>query len=114
MVKQNPKRQKAAKDVSRQKNSQKDSKESVFSPRVERVYKLALRSMSWIVGTAIIMVIGLFYFDSPTIDKISQIIFYIGIITLILFIIVELASFKFKLVISKLISESSDAKNTNH
>lgn len=82
-----------------------------FSPQVQKIYKIILRTMSWVVGLSILLVIGLFYFNSPLIDRISQIIFYTGFITLLMFIIIELVSIKVKILLSKLINGRQDAQN---
>lgn len=98
-----------------QKKSKKKSEETElneYSPRVERIYKIILRTMSWIVGSAIFLVIVLFYFESPVIDSISQVIFYIGFITLILFLIIELVGNNVKNLLSKIIDNNTDAEST--
>jgi ABC-type polysaccharide/polyol phosphate export permease len=82
-----------------------------FSPQVEHTYKIALRIMSWTVGSAIFLVIILFYFNSPVIDIISQVIFYIGIITLIIFLIIELIGDNVKNMLSKIIDKNTDGKS---
>jgi hypothetical protein len=89
----------------------KSSNDLEFSPKVERIYKIALRVMSWVVGSAIFLVIILFYFNSPTIDIISQIIFYIGIVTLIVFLVIELIGANVKSILSKIIDKKTDAKS---
>lgn len=82
-----------------------------FSPKVEYIYKIALRVMSWVVGSAIFFVIILFYFNSPVIDAISQVIFYIGIITLIIFLIIEIIGDNVKNILSRMIDKNNDGKN---
>ncbi len=96
------------------KNSKKNLEppsEIAFSPQVERIYKIALRVMSWTVGSAIFLVIILFYFNSPVIDIISQVIFYIGIITLIIFLVIELIGNNVKNMLSKIIDKNADGKS---
>ncbi|MEJ2542901.1 MAG: hypothetical protein P8Y99_02430 [Calditrichaceae bacterium] len=103
-----------AKVNQQEKNNKKGSNnnsETEFSPKVEYVYKIALRVMSWIVGSAIFLVIILFYFNSPVIDAISQVIFYIGIITLLLFLIIEIIGDNVKTMLSRIIDKSNDGKN---
>lgn len=90
------------------------AEERQFSPQVDNIYKIILRTMSWIVGLSILLVIGLFYFNSPMIDSISQVVFYMGIITLLLFIIIELVSIKFKILLSKILNDSHDSQNIDH
>ena len=95
-----------------QKLKQNSADEMEFSIQVEHIYKIALRVMSWVVGVAIFLVIILFYFNSPTIDAISQVIFYIGIITLIVFLVIELVGNNVKNMINKIIDKKTDAKST--
>lgn len=106
------------KNIKELKNKSKEKRdenpESEYSQKVERIYKIALRIMSWTVGSAIFLVIVLFYFNSPTIDSISQVIFYIGIITLIIFIIIELIGSNVKNALSKIIDKNEDAKDTSN
>ena len=97
-----------------QKNSKKNiesSSEIEFSPQVEHIYKIALRVMSWIVGSAIFLVIIFFYFNSPVIDMLSQVIFYIGIITLIIFLVIELIGNNVKNMLSRIIDKNNDGKS---
>jgi hypothetical protein len=82
-----------------------EANEEVFSPKVEKLYKIILRIMSWTVGTSLILVIVLFYFNSPVVDQFSQIIFYIGILTLIVFGIIELVSIHVKRILAKYVNE---------
>jgi hypothetical protein len=61
-----------------------------FPPKVEKISKIILRTMSWIVGSAFLAIIVLPYFKEPSIDYITKIIFRIGIVTLIIFLVIEL------------------------
>lgn len=90
---------------------QKSLDEVEYSAKVERIYKISLRIMSWIVGIAIFLVIILFYFNSPAIDVLSQVIFYIGIITLIVFLVIELVGNNVKNMISKIVDKVENAKS---
>lgn len=112
MSKKNIRRQKQKKELTRHESvAQREFSEESFSPEVEKRYKLILRIMSWIVGSSIVSVIFLFYFNSPAIDKLSQVIFYIGILTLVLFIVIEIVGSQLKRFISKMIKEQPDAKS---
>lgn len=82
-----------------------------FSEKVERIYKIMMRLMSWIVGSAIFLVIVLFYFNSPVVDTISQVIFYIGIVTLILFLVIELIGDNIKNYLSRITDKNENAKS---
>ena len=100
------------KEQQKQGKQKSDSSEVIeFSPQVERIYKIALRVMSWVVGGAIFLVIILFYFNSPAIDILSQVIFYIGILTLIVFLVIELIGNNVKNMLSKMIDKKADAKS---
>jgi len=102
-----------AKEQQKNSNKKMESSDDIeFSPQVERVYKIGLRLMSWIVGSAIFFVIILFYFNSPFIDSLSQIIFYIGIVTLIVFLVIELIGTNVKNMLSKIIDKNTNAKSS--
>jgi hypothetical protein len=108
-------KQKNVKEIKEKHKAENEiAEESEFSPEVERIYKIILRVMSWIVGSAIFLVIILFYFNSPTIDSISQVIFYIGIVTLLVFIVIELIGNNVKNMLSRIIDTNADAKSTPH
>jgi len=79
--------------------------ESIFSPKVESVFKLILKVMSWVVGLAFVLVIILPEFNSPSLDGITQILFYIGIINLLVFIVIEFVKDSVKQVLSRIIHE---------
>ena len=106
-----------AKVKEQKKNGKRESvasNEIEFSPEVEHIYKIVLRIMSWVVGSTIFLVIILFYFNSPVIDIFSQIIFYIGIITLLLFLVIELIGNNVKTMLSRIIDKNNDGKSITH
>ena len=75
-----------------------------YPESVEDKFKLILRSMSWIVGVCFILIIILPNFDFIFVDIIVKIIFYIGVLTLILFAILEMFGNNVKKYMSKYIS----------
>jgi hypothetical protein len=79
--------------------------EPTFSPNVENAFKLLLKIMSWIVGIAFIFVIILPEFNSPSLDKLTQFLFYIGIINLLVFIVIEFIKNPVKQTLRRIIHE---------
>ncbi len=69
--------------------------QSEFSPKVEKLFKLILRTMSWIIGIAFVATLVLPEFNQPVLDKITKVLFLIGLITLILFIVIEFLGKRF-------------------
>ncbi|MGD9897889.1 MAG: hypothetical protein AB7T22_02065 [Calditrichaceae bacterium] len=78
-------------------------REDITRPEVEKLYKNIIRIMSWIVGFCFIMIIILPEFNSILLDKITKILFYIGIINLLVFTVIEFVSNSFKKTLSKLV-----------
>ncbi len=76
-----------------------------FSPRVERFYKLMLRTMSWIVGIAFAAILVLPEFNSPTLDSVTTLLFDFGFAILLIFIVIEFISDPFKRLLSSFIHE---------
>lgn len=68
---------------------------------VEEKFKSILHSMSWIVGVCFILIIILPNFDFFLVDIIVKIIFYMGVLTLILFAILEMFGNNVKKFLSK-------------
>ena len=66
--------------------------ESKYPDIVEQKYKLILRIMSWLVGIAIAAILILPEFNSPFLDQITKVIFIIGFIDLLFFLIIEFIS----------------------
>ena len=56
---------------------------------VDKIYKTITRVMSWTVGISAVMIIILPEFNSLLLDRITQILYYIFIITLLVFILFE-------------------------
>ena len=72
-----------------------------FPEIVENKFKLILRSMSWIVGVCFILIIILPNFEFFLVDIIVKIIFYMGVLTLILFAILEMFGVSVKKYMNK-------------
>jgi len=79
--------------------------EMEFSPKVENVFKLILRIMSWIVGIVFVLIILLPELNSPFWDNVTRILFYIGLIDFIVFIIIEFVADSVKKFLSGIIDE---------
>jgi len=75
--------------------------ESPFSERTEHIFKIILRSLSWIVGICFLLIIIFPMFDNAILDIITKILFYIGIINLFIFTILEFVSELIKQKIEK-------------
>jgi len=76
-----------------------------FSEKTEKVFKSILRSMSWIVGVCFVLIIILPQFNDNTLDQITQILYYIGIINLLLFTVIELVADNFKSLLRIIIEQ---------
>ncbi len=76
--------------------------ESKYPEIVEQKYKLILRIMSWLVGIAIAAILILPEFNSPLLDQITKVIFIIGFIDLLFFLIIEFISDTIKNILLRL------------
>ncbi len=76
--------------------------ESKYPESVEKQYKLILRIMSWLVGIAITAILILPEFNSPFLDKITKVIFIIGFVDLLLFLIIEFISNNIKNILLRM------------
>ncbi len=79
---------------------QKSETEQI-APEVEELFKRILKIMSWVVGICFTLIITLPNFDFALLDITIKIIFYIGVLTLLLFIVIELFGDSIKLQLSK-------------
>ena len=70
---------------------------------VDKIYKTITRIMSWIVGISAILIIILPEFNSLVLDHITQILYYIFITTLLVFILFEFIGKYVKKLIRSLI-----------
>ena len=79
--------------------------EEEYSPEVIRIYKILLRTMSWIVGVTFASVLILPEFNSPLLDKITKVLFLIGFTDLIIFIIIEFVSDNVKSFLARVVHD---------
>lgn len=97
-------KKKSKPDVSKAKvKPENQAKKEGFSEEVEKIFRRILRTMSWIVGVTFAAVLILPQFNSALLDQMTQVLFYIGFITLIVFILIELVSNSIKQLINKFI-----------
>ncbi len=82
-------------------NDTTENKEKI--EEVERIYKYITRVMSWTVGISAILIILLPEFNSLLLDRITQILYYIFITTLLVFILFEFIGSYVKKLIRSLI-----------
>lgn len=85
------------------KQNRPTEEQSEFSPKVERVYKLILRVMSWTVGIAFVAILILPEFNKAFLDQIAKQLFRIGFFTLVIFILIEFVGDSVKKLLSKVI-----------
>jgi len=86
-------------------HKQQAEQEDEFSPKVERVYKLILRVMSWMVGIAFAAILILPEFNKAILDQIAKFLFRIGFFTLIVFIGIEFIGDSVKKLLSRILHE---------
>ncbi len=75
------------------------------SDKVEYAFKIMLRVMSWGVGIAFGAILILPEFNSPLLDKITKVLFYIGFVDLLLFLIIEFVGDQVKTFMGRFIHE---------
>jgi hypothetical protein len=73
------------------------------SPVVEEKFKAMLKIMSWIVGLSFITIIILPNFEFAYLDLLVKIIFFLGVLNLLLFAIIEMFGTAIKKIITKLL-----------
>ena len=74
-----------------------------YPEKVEKIFKLILRILSWTVGTAFVLIVILPEFNSPTLDKITRVIYLIGISCLLIFVIIEFFAASVKNLLSRIV-----------
>ncbi|MCB0283115.1 MAG: hypothetical protein H6627_01290 [Calditrichae bacterium] len=82
----------------------KTEEQTEFSEATEALYKKILRVMSWIVGICFVLIIILPLFENVTLDRITKVLYYIGVINLLAFTIFEFIADSFKRFLEKLIT----------
>ncbi len=94
------------KEKSQQKHKkQSEPKEVIFPEKVEKIFKYILRTLSWIVGIAFVLVIILPEFNSPFLDRITRVLYLTGISCLLVFLVIEFFAENIKSMINRLIHE---------
>ena len=83
---------------------QKNEADLQFPENVEWKFKQILRVMSWIVGVCFTLIIILPNFNFFMVDFVVKFIFYLGVLNLLLFAVLEMFSTSVKRQISKLSS----------
>ena len=73
----------------------------IINPNIEYKFKLLLKIMSWIVGVSFVLIIILPLFDSSFVDGLVKILYFIGLINLLLFAILEFFGQNIKTLLSK-------------
>ncbi len=101
MTKQKAKSKKQA----HKKEKHQENEEVQFPEKVEKIFKYVLRSLSWIVGIAFFMVLLLPEFNSAILDKITRVLYIMGISSLILFLVIEFFAPNIKSLINRIIHE---------
>ncbi len=74
----------------------------------ERLFKRILKTMSWIVGVAFVLIIILPQFNSKALDSLTQVLYYIGIINLLLFTLIEMVADSVKKMLQKLVGQKTN------
>jgi hypothetical protein len=72
-----------------------------ISPVVEEKFKIMLKIMSWIVGVSFISIIILPNFEFAYMDLLVKIIFYLGVLNLLLFAVIEMFGTTIKKLITR-------------
>ena len=81
--------------------------ENAFSPRVEKIFKILVRSMSWFVGLVFILILILPQFNSPFLDEITRLIFIVGIIDLLVVLVIEFFADNVKQFLTRIFNEQT-------
>lgn len=75
--------------------------DSRIHPKIDFKFKILLKIMSWVVGVSFISIIILPLFDFYLVDVIVKFLYFIGLINLILFAILEFFAQNIKIFLSK-------------
>ena len=90
---------KKAKQMLNTQDLQKNNED--IKPEVEKIYKMILRVMSWIVGIAFVALILLPEINFNGVDLTVKIVYYTLFANLFLFVIIELFGKKLKITLNK-------------
>ncbi|MCD6375687.1 MAG: hypothetical protein J7L94_09185 [Caldisericaceae bacterium] len=99
----------AQKNKTKKKAKKEEIAEAQFPEKVEKLYKYILKSLSWTVGIAFVMVILLPEFNSPFLDNVTRIFYLTGISCLLLFLVIEFFAIEIKKLINRLIDGRAKA-----
>ena len=71
-----------------------------IKPEIEHKFKILLKIMSWVVGVCFVLIIILPLFENGIIDILVKILYFIGLINLLLFAILEFFAQNVKVFLS--------------
>lgn len=77
--------------------------ESDISPVVEERYRKLIRIMSWVVAICFLLVITLPNFDIMYLDEIIKFVFFLGVLNLFVFILLEFIGESLKRYFSRMV-----------
>jgi len=78
-----------------------------FSAQTEHIYKLIVRIMSWIVGTAAAIVLILPEFNSGILDQITKTVFQFAFSVMVVFLLIEFIRDPVKKIIESQVRRSN-------
>lgn len=82
-------------------NNVKKPVEPEISPEVEKIFKIIVKTMSWVVGICFLLIIILPNFEFYLLDEIVKFIFFLGVFNLFLFVLLEFFGNSIKKIINK-------------
>ncbi len=85
----------------------KTDKEPQIHPEVESKLKIVMKIMSWVVGISFSLLIILPIFEFAYVDEIVKFLFFLGLINLLLFAVLEFFAQTIKVYFSKAKYESN-------
>ncbi len=88
---------------SKQNDKKHAQEEPEYPEKVEKTFKLILRILSWTVGVAFVLIVILPEFNKPVLDQITRYIYLVGIISLLVFIVIEFFAQNIKNLIGRLL-----------
>jgi len=82
-------------------SNKNNASKNVINPEIENKFKLLLKIMSWVVGVCFVLIILLPLINSNFIDILVKVLYFIGLINLLLFAILEFFGHNIKVLLSK-------------
>jgi len=82
-------------------SNKNNASKNVINPEIENKFKLLLKIMSWVVGVCFVLIILLPLINSNFIDILVKVLYFIGLINLLLFAILEFFGQNIKVLLSK-------------